>query len=65
MQRIVGDWPYEWNTLLQSDLGLTEATFRTLLQHRHEFQEGAFLEEVEMKPVQVLKSKFGLDVPDL
>lgn len=55
----------DWLRLLQSDLGLTETNFRTLLYHRQEMQEGAYLEENEKKPIQVLKGKFELDPVDL
>ncbi len=61
----MGEWPYDWIPLLQSDMGLTEINFRTLLYHRHEFQDATFLEESEMKPVQTLKSKFDIDPADL
>jgi hypothetical protein len=61
----IGNWSWDWHKLLQADLGLTESGFRCLLYHRHEMQEGAFLEEIEMKPVRVLRTKFDLDPADL
>ncbi len=57
----LGDFPIDWLKLLQSDMGLSEAGFRNLLSHRHEMQEEAYLEEVEKKPVRVLKSKYDLE----
>ncbi|XP_048250492.1 uncharacterized protein KIAA0825-like [Haliotis rufescens] len=51
-------FPFKWSEMLQSDLGLSEHGFRSLLFHRHEMQDGAFLEDVEKKPVEVLKAKF-------
>ena len=65
IQDAIGEYEFDWLRLLQSDLGLTETNFRTLLYHRHEMQDGAFLEEMEKKPVQVLKGKFELDPVDL
>ncbi len=59
------EWPYDWQRLLQSDLGLTEIGFRTLLSHRFEMQEGAHLEEADRKPAQILKKKFELESSDL
>jgi hypothetical protein len=61
----ISNWPYDWLSLLQADLGLTDINFRTLLYHRHEFQDAAFLEESEMKPVQTLKSRFDIEHVDL
>ena len=59
LQAAIAELEPDWQALLQADLGLTELGFCTLLSHRHEFQEGAFLEEGEKKPVHVLKSKFN------
>lgn len=61
----LGDWHYDWQRILQSDMGLTESGFRTLLSHRHEMHEGAHLEENDRKPVQVLKKKFDMETSDL
>jgi hypothetical protein len=49
---------WNWAAILQSDLGVTEVGFRALLFNRHEMQDGAYLEETEMKPVRTLKNKF-------
>ena len=51
--------------LLQSDLGLSDVGFQALLYHRHEMQEGAYLEEKEKKPVATLKSVFENESQDL
>ncbi|XP_052100793.1 uncharacterized protein KIAA0825-like [Mytilus californianus] len=48
----------DWQKLLASDLGLSEYGFRTLLYNRHEMQDGAYLEENEKKPVEVLRSVY-------
>ncbi|XP_041465587.1 uncharacterized protein KIAA0825-like [Lytechinus variegatus] len=61
----IAEYPYDWPKLLQADLGLSEAGFRSLLSHRFEMQEDANLEESERKPVRVLRSKFDLDKGDL
>ena len=60
-QAAIAELPWNWAALLQSDLGLTEAAFRSLLFHRHEMQDGAYLEETEMKPVQILRNKFDAE----
>ena len=65
VQEQLADWPYPWTALLQSDLGLTEVTFSRLLYQRHEMQEGAYLEEREMRPVQGLRAKFEMEPVDL
>lgn len=57
--------PMEWEKLLQSDLGLSELGFRTLLYNRHEMQDGAYLEENEKKPVASLRSIFENDPREL
>ena len=61
----LAEFSIDWLKLLQSDMGLSEAGFRNLLSHRHEMQEDAYLEEIEKKPVRVLKSKYDLDNDDL
>lgn len=48
----------DWQKLLSSDLGLSEYGFHTLLYNRHEMQDGAYLEENEKKPVEVLRSVY-------
>ncbi len=65
IQAILGEWHYDWQRVLQSDLGLTEAGFRTLLSRRYEMHEGAHLDENDRKPAQVLKKKFDLETSDL
>ena len=64
-QVILGNFEYNWMSLLQSDLGLSEIGMKNLLFHRHEMQEGAFLEETEKKPVEILKKKFDSENSDL
>ena len=61
----IADFSIDWLKLLQSDMGLSEAGFRNLMSHRHEMQEDAYLEEIEKKPVRVLRSKYDLDNEDL
>ena len=53
--------PIDWERLLQSDLGLSEKGFRSLLYNRHEMQDGAYLEEVEKKPTMALRAVFEND----
>ena len=57
--------PVDWEKLLQSDLGLSELGFRTLLYNRHEMQDGAFLEDNEKKPVASLRAIFENDPREL
>ncbi|XP_022099674.1 uncharacterized protein KIAA0825 homolog [Acanthaster planci] len=64
-QVCLADFPYDWPRLLQCELGMSEVGFRTLLSHRHEMQEDAFLEEAEKRPVQALRSKYNLDGAEL
>ncbi|XP_072039012.1 uncharacterized protein KIAA0825-like [Amphiura filiformis] len=61
----LAEFAIDWLKLLQSDMGLSEAGFRNLLLHRHEMQEDAYLEEIEKKPVRVLRLKYDLDNDDL
>ncbi|XP_064608337.1 uncharacterized protein KIAA0825-like [Liolophura sinensis] len=55
------DFPFDWHKLLQTDLGLSEVGFHTLLFSRHEMQEGAYVEGNEQKAVMALRRKFGKD----
>ncbi|KAL4228091.1 hypothetical protein ACF0H5_013526 [Mactra antiquata] len=55
----------DWEKLLQSDLGLSELGFRTLLYNRHEMQDGAYIEENEKKPVANLRAIFENDPREL
>ncbi|XP_059169109.1 uncharacterized protein KIAA0825-like [Physella acuta] len=57
-QKAIIEFPFDWLALLTSDLGLSQAAFRTLLMNRHEMQDGATLEENEKKPVDVLKAVY-------
>ncbi|KAH3834366.1 uncharacterized protein KIAA0825-like isoform X2 [Dreissena polymorpha] len=57
--------PVDWERLLQSDLGLSELGFRTLLYNRHEMQDGAYLEDTEKKPVAALRAVFENDPREL
>ena len=59
------NFEYDWLTLLQSDLGLSEVGFKELLFHRHEMQEGAYLEEENKKPAQVLRKKYEIEGAEL
>ncbi|XP_064652487.1 uncharacterized protein KIAA0825-like isoform X2 [Lineus longissimus] len=61
----IGNFNINWQSLLQSDLGLSEIGFRTLLFNRHEMQEGAYLEEVEKKPVHVLKMRYDVESAEI
>lgn len=47
-------------TLLHSDLGISDVALAAMLQHRHDFQEGAHLEPAERKHVESLRSKFNI-----
>ncbi|XP_071794949.1 uncharacterized protein KIAA0825-like [Asterias amurensis] len=64
-QTTIAEFPYNWPKLLQCELGMSEVGFRNLLSHRHDMQEGAFLEEAEKKPVQLLKIKYNLEPGEL
>ena len=48
----------DWEKLLQSDLGLSDLGFRSLLYNRHEMQDGAYLEDGEKKPIATLRAVF-------
>lgn len=65
LKAAIENMPVDWEKLLQSDLGLSELGFRTLLYNRHEMQDGAFLEEKEKKPVANLKALFENDPREL
>ena len=58
-------YPFNWSQVLQSDLGLSEFGFKTLLYHRHEMQDGAYLEDSEKRPVEILKSVFEHEASEL
>ncbi|XP_038077864.1 uncharacterized protein KIAA0825 homolog [Patiria miniata] len=64
-QTALAEFPFNWPRLLQCELGMSEVGFRTLLSHRHEMQEDAYLEEAEKKPVHILRSKYNLEVAEL
>ncbi|XP_014676851.1 PREDICTED: uncharacterized protein KIAA0825 homolog [Priapulus caudatus] len=64
-QDAIASMPYDWQQLLQSDLGLSEVAFRQLLFNRHDMQEAAYLEEQEKKPVKVLRSLYEKDALEL
>ena len=64
-QEAIQKFDFEWQSLLQSDLGLSEVGFRELLFHRHEMQEGAYLEEEEKKPVHILRKRYEMDRSEL
>lgn len=57
-QEAIQEFAFDWNGILTSDMGLSQAAFRTLLMNRHEMQEGATLEEAEKKPVDVLRAVY-------
>ncbi|XP_033750005.1 LOW QUALITY PROTEIN: uncharacterized protein KIAA0825-like [Pecten maximus] len=61
----IRNFTIQWQQLLQSDLGLSEFGFRTLLYNRHEMQDGAYLEENEKKPVEVLRSAYENEAREL
>ncbi|CAH1798032.1 unnamed protein product [Owenia fusiformis] len=61
----IDGFTWDWHRLLQSDLGLSEINFKSLLYHRHELQDGAYLEENEKRPVEVLRAKFDNEPADL
>ncbi|XP_067942795.1 uncharacterized protein KIAA0825-like [Watersipora subatra] len=46
--------------LLQSDLGLTDLSFASLLQHRPDFQDETQLDATEKRHVKLLKGKFHI-----
>ncbi|KAK3097727.1 hypothetical protein FSP39_012501 [Pinctada imbricata] len=56
--KAIQDIEIGWDRLLHSDLGLSEYGFRSLLYNRHEMQEGAYLEENEKKPIEILKAVY-------
>ncbi|XP_023933261.1 uncharacterized protein KIAA0825-like [Lingula anatina] len=61
----ITEFAFNWTELLKSDLGLSELGFKTLLYHRHDMQDGAYLEQGEKKPVQALKAKFDVEPAEL
>ncbi|KAK6179051.1 hypothetical protein SNE40_011497 [Patella caerulea] len=64
-QEALMSFPFNWNHMLQSDLGLSENGFSSLLYNRHEMQDGAYLEENEKRPVEILRSIFEKDSSDM
>ena len=58
LQAAIQEIPVDWEKLLRSDLGLSEFGFRSLLYNRHDMQDGAYLEENEKRPVEILRSVF-------
>ncbi|XP_074651811.1 uncharacterized protein KIAA0825-like [Tubulanus polymorphus] len=61
---VIENLPIDWSKLVQSDLGMSEIGFRTLLFNRHEMHENAVLEENEKKPVQNLHAMYDPDSTD-
>ena len=57
-QAAIGNIQLDWEKLLQSDLGLSDLGFRSLLYNRQEMQDGAYLEDKEKKPVATLRAVF-------
>ncbi|XP_041373481.1 uncharacterized protein KIAA0825-like [Gigantopelta aegis] len=64
-QNFIMSFPFNWSQILQSDLGLSEFGFKTLLYNRHEMQDGAYLEDSEKRPVEILKSVFEHEALEL
>ncbi|KAK3709538.1 hypothetical protein QZH41_018988 [Actinostola sp. cb2023] len=59
-QAKIASFPFEWSSLLQSDLGLLPNAVRKLVCNRFEMQEGAYLEEGEKVQVDKIKAMFGI-----
>lgn len=53
---------YNWQNLLQCDLGLTKVGFRSLLFRRHDMMEGASINDGEKRLVEVLRKNFDDDI---
>ncbi|XP_066271353.1 uncharacterized protein KIAA0825-like [Branchiostoma lanceolatum] len=61
-QNILLEFPWDWAELLQSDLGLSEPGFTTLLQHRCDITDESCLgTDKEKRHVATLRGKFGLE----
>ncbi|XP_078589088.1 uncharacterized protein KIAA0825 homolog isoform X2 [Branchiostoma floridae x Branchiostoma japonicum] len=61
-QNFLLEFPWDWAELLQSDLGLSELGFTTLLQHRCDMTDESCLDtDKEKRHVATLKAKFGLE----
>lgn len=59
-QELMRNHTDNWAVLLQSDLGISDVALSALLQHRHDFQADAQLDQAEKKHVDTLKSKFNI-----
>ncbi|XP_065716544.1 uncharacterized protein KIAA0825 homolog isoform X1 [Patagioenas fasciata] len=57
-QSTITEWNWDWSNLLPGYLGLNEMTFRVLLAHRWEMQEGADIEDEEKVMVEHLKNVY-------
>ncbi|ESP00922.1 hypothetical protein LOTGIDRAFT_176460, partial [Lottia gigantea] len=64
-QEFIMNFNLNWTAMLQSDLGLSEHGFSSLLYNRHEMQDGAYLEEAEKRPVEILRSLFERDSSEM
>ncbi|KAI8506281.1 hypothetical protein Bbelb_157080 [Branchiostoma belcheri] len=61
-QNTLLEFLWDWAELLQSDLGLSEPGFTTLLQHRCDITDESCLDtDKEKRHVTTLKAKFGLE----
>lgn len=56
----IASFPFEWPSLLQSDLGLLPTAVRKLVCNRFELQEDAYLEDSEKVLVEKIKKLFGI-----
>lgn len=59
-QAKIASFPYDWTTLLQSDLGLVPNALKRLVCHRFEMQDASYLEESEKDVVEKLKVFCGV-----
>uniref|UniRef100_A0A673WB82 KIAA0825 n=1 Tax=Salmo trutta TaxID=8032 RepID=A0A673WB82_SALTR len=57
-QAAVGDWAWDWATLLPTYKGMSQVTLRALLANRWEMQDGAALEDEEKPLVEELQKAY-------
>ncbi|XP_045082705.1 uncharacterized protein KIAA0825 homolog [Coregonus clupeaformis] len=57
-QAAMGDWAWDWATLLPTYQGMSQVTLRALLANRWEMQDGAALEDEEKPVVEELQKAY-------
>ncbi len=64
-QGLLMEFPWDWHSLVTSDLGVSEVGFRALLLNHPDMADDGYVDENNKHAVEVLKKKFHLESPEL